>query len=196
MIVYKFFQINKYTYDVIKTGKFYFNDWEKMNDPMEGYYQYNRDEQDINIEERLKQEKKKYSICCFSNSYQEILMWSHYADKHQGICVELEVEENSNIQSVNVVYKKYITDIYPSLNTKDTAKHILKHKISKWSYEKERRFFLKKKKGTYKIGKITKILLGNRCNSKVKDIIKDIVNDEVPIFQCEIDFNTNLVEIN
>ncbi len=42
--IYKFLTINEFSRDVMLTKEFYFADWEKMNDPMEGYFEYNPDE--------------------------------------------------------------------------------------------------------------------------------------------------------
>ncbi|MFO8147554.1 MAG: DUF2971 domain-containing protein, partial [Gillisia sp.] len=35
----------------------------------------------------LKVKRKEYKLSCFSEFNDEILMWSHYADKHSGICI-------------------------------------------------------------------------------------------------------------
>lgn len=31
--------------------------------------------------------KDQYGICCFSKTFDEILLWTHYADSHQGMCL-------------------------------------------------------------------------------------------------------------
>ncbi|MGD6731850.1 MAG: hypothetical protein ACPKMZ_12385 [Pleomorphochaeta sp.] len=50
-------------------------------------YELNRDQSD------------KFEVCCFSKNYKNILMWSHYADSHKGICIGIKTiyEENSNL---------------------------------------------------------------------------------------------------
>lgn len=35
--------------------------------------------------------KRNLSICCFSETRDSVLMWSHYADQHHGCCLEFEV---------------------------------------------------------------------------------------------------------
>ena len=30
---------------------------------------------------------RQQGICCFSRTHESILMWSHYADKHRGLCI-------------------------------------------------------------------------------------------------------------
>lgn len=36
---------------------------------------------------------KHFRILCFSHTYDSILMWSHYAEKHRGIVLEIETDE-------------------------------------------------------------------------------------------------------
>jgi hypothetical protein len=35
--------------------------------------------------------KRNLSICCFSETRDSVLMWSHYADQHHGCCLEFDV---------------------------------------------------------------------------------------------------------
>lgn len=44
-------------------------------------------------------------ICCFSKRPDSILMWSHYADKHEGVCIEFDVDPTEK-DIVDVIYKK------------------------------------------------------------------------------------------
>lgn len=36
---------------------------------------------------------KLYSMCCFAGVPNSILMWSHYADRHRGVCIGFEPPE-------------------------------------------------------------------------------------------------------
>lgn len=38
----------------------------------------------------IKQIRSSLIMSCFSKRYDSILMWSHYADKHRGVCIEFE----------------------------------------------------------------------------------------------------------
>jgi len=51
-------------------------------------------------------------ICCFSGEYDNILMWSHYADSHKGICLRFRsVEDWENLEfgkyCLNFDYRDY-----------------------------------------------------------------------------------------
>lgn len=41
-------------------------------------------------EDLLINNTKEFGICCFSESNDNIHMWSHYADSHKGVCVEYD----------------------------------------------------------------------------------------------------------
>lgn len=41
--------------------------------------------------EEWKKDRKKVKIFCLSEKYQDILMWSHYANYHTGVCFKLKV---------------------------------------------------------------------------------------------------------
>lgn len=37
--------------------------------------------------------KDYFGICCFSNTYKEILLWTHYSDSHRGMCLIFDKEK-------------------------------------------------------------------------------------------------------
>jgi len=39
----------------------------------------------------------QYSVCCFTEKFDNILMWSHYAEKHKGICLIYDLERDSKL---------------------------------------------------------------------------------------------------
>lgn len=59
---------------------------------------------DAEVEKILKQARKSILVSCFSLDYKSILMWSHYSDKHKGICIEYDINDEENFK--NVIYKK------------------------------------------------------------------------------------------
>ena len=42
------------------------------------------------IIQKVKEVRNNALISCFSKRYDSILMWSHYGDKHKGICIEFD----------------------------------------------------------------------------------------------------------
>ena len=110
-------------------------------------------------------ENKKFGVLCLSEKNYDILMWSHYANKHQGVCLGFDFTDE--------IMKK-INDISPTIRfirdyvrycehfvtlkefndpqrfyqtpTKDQAAFLLfmSRKSEQWTYENEWRIFLYK----------------------------------------------------
>lgn len=110
-------------------------------------------------------------VCCFSSIYDSILMWSHYAENHKGVCLKFDVIKDPPFFDYPLLmsYK----DEYPQINfAKDSMKCIitvLSTKYADWEYEKELRVY-KKQKGTYSFSlfSLTEIIFG--CKTEEKDI--------------------------
>ena len=94
--------------------------------------------------------RSKMLICCFTESWDNFLMWSHYASTYNGICVEYDVQELLQCKKMPmpVLYtdkliatKDYLTkqDFYkaePEVMYKAGIYAVLSKHLS-WSYENE-----------------------------------------------------------
>lgn len=103
---------------------------------------------------------KKYlpRVCCFSETDDNILMWSHYADSHQGICLRFRsnkaldgyfltlnsTSETSPIPFIKIEYKEDLPPIANMFdeNRDESLVKFLLTKYSDWKYEKEYRMLL------------------------------------------------------
>lgn len=103
--------------------------------------------------------KDKIGISCFTNSPNNMLMWSHYADGHTGICLIFDKEKlintinyqgitNNKIKVIEFKEENYIDDLL-SLNIEFDDENccflnfdeVIKYKKKEWSYEKEIRLY-------------------------------------------------------
>ncbi|MEB7895125.1 DUF2971 domain-containing protein [Serratia marcescens] len=123
--------------------------------------EYNSTDPDINNQELYLQqtytsaiEKEivntfKTGVLCLSSKFDSPLMWSHYANKHQGICIEYDVTDVKDDKVHKVVYggsRKILTsDVSIWLNNRDDdikLKQVcLLTKSDEWRYESEWRIF-------------------------------------------------------
>lgn len=147
-------------------------------------------------------------IYCLSERYDSILMWSHYADKHQGICIGVKTllknnkytidalnnlalnKDNSNIfyntRSLTLVKCKYRKRIPPKctlFEEKDKLYAFLTTKYRDWKYEKEYRIILDAKetsKTPVEIDKnnIVEIILGMNITNINKRKVINYIHDE------------------
>ncbi len=46
------------------------------------------------VQEKINEIRRSILVSCFSEECNSILMWSHYAEKHKGACIEFEVESD------------------------------------------------------------------------------------------------------
>ncbi len=106
----------------------------------------------IESEYRRIQLKKidKSSICCFSLDYMDTTMWSHYADKHKGICLVFALADTCPLE--NEIYWKRMSMSpvnYSNLKSVNYLKskeaainNLFFTKSNDWNYENEWRMFI------------------------------------------------------
>lgn len=77
-------------------------------------------------------------LLCLSERNDDILMWSHYADSHKGICLEFEATANTPLfgEAQPVEYTETYTD-FPLLEPSKQVERALLTKSSQWRYEGE-----------------------------------------------------------
>ena len=103
----------------------------------EGLKQYDRDKES----EKLQQ---KVFVACFSERNNSMLMWSHYAEQHTGLCVGYRLHELIKKYNIfPVIYNNQMPQISDISNADEGIlyKSILT-KCVDWSYEKEWRIIV------------------------------------------------------
>lgn len=236
LTLFKYYPINEYTFDVIKTERVWMPDPTNFNDPydcalsldMKSYHERNsdfhsivrdvmlgkRDRSEIPMSkapvpgwvmsvanEEFRDEQSKFGVCCFSETNLSILMWSHYADNHKGVCIEFEFSEDflKNSELSKVIYcnefPKFTFDDYRGFSkeeVKNKIRQLITIKAKDWEYEKEWRLIHNEKNTFYpKILKIKSVLLGVRADQNVKYEIIDLLKGRSCRFsQAALEYNT------
>jgi hypothetical protein len=84
-------------------------------------------------------------LLCFSEDWTSPVMWSHYAEKHQGICLGFNTRRDL-VKKVDYEPKRLIPDLAESdepFGLSDTLKSRLQRtKCQEWCYEQEWRMFV------------------------------------------------------
>lgn len=83
---------------------------------------------------------ERQGICCLSKTNDNILMWTHYADCHKGICLEFDVLEDPDFFCfpINVEYRTNYPEVdFSKEDFNEEVMKIYKTKYSDWAYEKE-----------------------------------------------------------
>lgn len=130
----------------------------------------NQDEQAYEwLRNSLKNTMQKIGVLCFSATPSEILMWSHYADNHKGLCVEYDFSEGSHLRKIAqpVRYSETIPALSLANIPKDAENNFVDAciftKAKQWEYEQEWRVIMQEGGRSFRApAKITSIIFGAR----------------------------------
>ncbi|MBN1968780.1 MAG: DUF2971 domain-containing protein, partial [Candidatus Delongbacteria bacterium] len=137
----------------------------------------------INDHKQCMQEKKQndYGVCCFSEKCNNLLMWSHYGDKHKGICLgfNTKMDKDFFLYPFKVDYpSKFPTYNYFENKFDKKILYTQFHFATKskdWKYEKELRIVKYNKirgKIQFKKEIICEVIFGYKTD---KEIIKKVL---------------------
>ncbi|MDO6738009.1 DUF2971 domain-containing protein [Wenyingzhuangia sp. 2_MG-2023] len=205
VVVYKYLDFETGIEKVLKEGTIKFSTPSSFNDPFDCYEvliepisKISREQVDfsmffpINYEEGdkflrdtsieyFKKYKEEIRITSFSECYKNILMWSHYGEKHTGLSIGFSTELNKRDFN-RVDYKK---EIIPKpfdadgdeKNNLEAINYWLYTKSKDWGYEKEIRFINSDKTEflTFNPKIIKEVYFGLKVSSeKIKNKIKEL----------------------
>lgn len=93
-----------------------------------------------NINENIWRNIKRFGVCSLSEDWKSILMWSHYADHHKGICFRFRADKHTPFfgTAQRVEYRDEMPVVNPIL--RDHRENVLQTLLTKsreWAYEKE-----------------------------------------------------------
>lgn len=124
-------------------------------------------------------------VICFSEVPDNILMWAHYADKHEGFCLEFDssdLKTDKLIGFYNVEYPE--SDLRPLVNLSPEewkkfgiSRKTLLVKSNHWNYEKEIRMIKRGKEEyfQFKPAALKKIILGSEMPDYYKKGFKFLI---------------------
>lgn len=154
---------------------------ENLNDPFELWCMKHEDAKVRKELRRWKTEAaKKYALLCFSKNWSNSLLWSHYGDKHKGVCLGLDVRSDS------VKKVRYTRERVRLSSTFDerTTNTLLFTKSTGWSYEEEWRMWARLEERDPKTNfcyyefdeniSLREVIAGPLCETSKKDFVQAI----------------------
>lgn len=113
---------------------------DSLNDPFELWCSSQTDTRVRDLLRNWKESMaKQFGILCFTKSWHNTLLWSHYADGHRGICLGFEVRDKL-LKPVS--YKRERASLrFPVDNNQ--IMDLLFTKFADWAYEEELRVWLR-----------------------------------------------------
>jgi len=151
-----------------------------LNDPFEGLAAQMDDHKMRNASFRMKNHiTATIGLVCFSDNYHSPVMWSHYADRHRGICLGFDVVQE-HLFRVDYSKNRLTPDAHWKLLWGHKLNGFLGIKSAHWKYEKEMRLLLnlkdlKKGAGLYFLSlsdnvKLTEVVNGYHSEVSRRDI--------------------------
>ena len=180
-----------------------------LNDPMEGFYSpsaLSKAEKNFaDFAQAIHERKIEVGIAALSDTCDNELMWTHYADQYRGICVEYyadrmfkQLPPDCTLAHIGYVNEPTpISDAFdPSYDEKaqrilsQNALRILSQKKSSWAYEREWRILgpVGKVNMTGPDSVVRRVYLGARIPPAHKqDILNAFAGGDVEVWSMTID---------
>ena len=148
---------------------------------------------------------KHIGIFSMSAKHDNLLMWSHYADYHRGICLEFKTTRGK-LFGCNLLNVDYIVN-HPKLTIYDVAdfefvKKSVRTKYEDWSYEEEWRIIYRETGCQYfPPEELSGVILGARILKKNREmILKSLseTNRKVKLYEahkCKDRFGLDIIPI-
>lgn len=161
----------------------------------------------INIESKLNELLKRgcdaidntIHVGCLSSEYDNMLLWSHYADNHSGFCIEYDFSEaTEDLIPFPVIYSlerpvfPWKAVIQRTPNTFKEAMRIFLStmitKDNKWAYEKEWRILTHASDlNIIHMPRISAVYLGCKCSPEDEKKIREIIKDQASVRKMKMD---------
>ena len=135
---------------------------------------------------------------CFSKTWHNPVQWSHYAEKHKGICMGFEIPKSL------LAKVEYVDERLPCGNVVDfeLMKKFLTTKFSHWAYEEEYRLFISLDKNEEENGlyfldfsddlRLKQVIVGARSTLSRKQISEALgdLSQDVEVFKARPAFKS------
>jgi len=123
-------------------------------------------------------------VLCFSKSWSNPVLWSHYADKHRGICLGFEIPDNCALE-VQYTSARLELQIEHELKKHGTigteiVNRLLTTKYVDWAYEQEVRMFVRPQDTYQELGlqfypfdshlQLRRVVVGARSSVALKEV--------------------------
>jgi hypothetical protein len=132
--------------------------------------------------------KKDKGLLCFSRNWDNLLLWSHYAASHTGLCLGFDIRDDSSAASVymDVHYQPNLLKIRDVNDVNlDLASRWLRTKHESWSYEQEVRIIVEvseppDEKGLYWVLfgpelQLREVIIGAQCSKNDANEVSEVL---------------------
>lgn len=195
--LYRYLSYDDRTIAIFRDRQIYFPAAHKLNDPFE--FQFHLKTSTVHgvainptSLKDAKEQMKNYGVLALSEVNDNILMWSHYADKHRGICIEFERTDTNELGNYDhclpVLYQQELPSFNPlELEDSKAVTQALSTKGEYWKYEREWRILTYESNKHFPLpGNITAVIFGLNMPQKHRDAILSLLGHTVKYFKASL----------
>jgi hypothetical protein len=195
MRVYDFLS-TKWALDDIANRRVKISEIHQLNDPFDLWCVSQSDERIRKPLLEFKSEMgKRFGLICFSKQWSNPLLWSHYADRHRGMCLGFEVDDRG-LRPVDYVSDRPDLENPP---TEESINRLLFTKFEDWRHEEELRnwFRLDEREGDHffypfdERVQLREVIAGPLCDATEEQICEALGDiADVSVIKASLAFKT------
>jgi hypothetical protein len=172
----------------------------QLNDPFEFLAADLLDPRHFRAFSDLKEQlDRSTGLICFSGSWRNPLLWGHYADKHSGVALGFDIQDDQ-VLKVNYTADrapvKFDVNSGKVVDDRDVVDRLLRTKFADWRYEDEYRIFLNLDSESMEGGHyfvdfspelhLREVILGMRCDLSMKRVrqLLGVDSDSVKVLKA------------
>jgi hypothetical protein len=158
-----------------------------LNDPFEFFpFAIHKKGQRMALDMTIGELNGTTGVMCFSSTWNNPVMWSHYADQHRGICLGFDIPDKYR-KKIKYVAKRQPFSSFEGKSEKTKLKEmdrLLFTKFKDWRYEKEVRISVRLDKDTEEKGlyfkewdeklKLVEVIVGARSVTCRREIEREL----------------------
>jgi hypothetical protein len=184
----------------------------EVNDPFELLALNFREQKTRKLVRRFKQaQNSRTGLLCFSANWTNPVLWSHYADRHEGICLGFDLKCDS-VQFVEYQDKRLLEELDdnddPFAMPTALQDRLLRTKSHHWQYEEELRRFVNLSATSADRGllfwpfdedmRLVEVILGPQSRLDVSDtrVLTLATNPEAVVFRARLAFRSFQVVVD
>jgi len=193
--LYRYLTYDDRTIAILRDKQIYFPAAHKLNDPFEFRFHLKTSSVhgiiiDLSSLEEAIGQMKNCGVLALSEVNDNILMWSHYADKHRGICIEFERTDTNELGNwdhcLPVLYQQELPSFNPlEIEDSEAVTQARSTKGEYWKYEQEWRILTYESNKHFPLpGNITAVIFGLNMLQKDRDVIVSLLGYTVKYFEA------------
>ena len=133
--------------DIIVNRRLYCCRSDQLNDIREADVRVGNDEgrvhEIIEFGDQVMKRIRELRVCSLSKSFNNHLLWAHYAGGYTGVAVEIDLEDTDVTEVLYGDNFIFLSELEKNASPEDAARQVLARKYRAWNYEQEVRLVTK-----------------------------------------------------